>query len=248
MIEFSNRDLSSPGLGSICQSLFHILQAFKDPRTTHDEFIALKAVILINSIPATITATKSFRLLTNQVYQSIQYACDSNPSVYHDNYIRHFTLLLQLPHLKMLSSKLIRLFIDMRTNDLLPQADLLLEMLDAQETFDSSSSFLTHPTENTTSTNNNSTTSKNFNQQDDMKTSNLDTTNSRVSFQVILSIVNAFLDTNNYPVLSSSPLVYSSPSGKHSPITPPLQFYNHSRTDSPIPPTNLSFTMNNSSY
>ena len=214
----------------------------------------MKAVILINSIPATITATKSFRLLTNQVYQSIQYACDSNPSVYHDNYIRHFTLLLQLPHLKMLSSKLIRLFIDMRTNDLLPQADLLLEMLDAQETFDSTSTFLTHPTENITSnsstplTNNNSTTPKNFNQQEDMKTSNLDTTNSKISFRVIPSIINVFLDPNNYPVISSSPLVYSSPSGKHSPVTPPLQFYNHSRTDSSAPSTNLSFTMNNSSY
>ena len=180
---FSNRDLSSPGLGSICQSLFHILQAFKDPRTTHDEFIALKAAILINSIPATITTTKSFRLLTNQVYQSIQYACDSNPSVYHDNYIRHFTLLLQLPHLKMLSSKLIRLFLDMRSNELLPQADLLLEMLDAQETSDSSHSFLTLLTEGNPMTNNNtSTTSKNFTQQEENQTSNIDATNSKIDF------------------------------------------------------------------
>lgn len=133
---FRNRDLSSPGLGSICSSLFNILQAFKDPRTTHEEFIALKATTLINSVPATIASTKSFRMLTNQVYQSVQYACDSNPSVYHDNYIRHFTLLLQLPHIKGLSSKLIRLFLEMRANDLLPQADLLLEMLDAQENYD----------------------------------------------------------------------------------------------------------------
>ena len=36
----------------------------------------------------------------------------------------------------MLSSKLIRLFLYMRANDLLPQADLLLEMLDAQDTCD----------------------------------------------------------------------------------------------------------------
>jgi hypothetical protein len=36
----------------------------------------------------------------------------------------------------MLSSKLIRLFLYMRANELLPQADLLLEMLDAQDTFD----------------------------------------------------------------------------------------------------------------
>ena len=180
----SNRDLSSPGLGSICQSLFHILQAFKDPRTTHEEFIALKATILINSIPATIATTKSFRLLTNQVYQSIQYTCDSNPSVYHDNYIRHFTLLLQLPHLKMLSSKLIRLFLDMRANDLLPQADLLLEMLDAQDTFDVTSSFLTLNTDmSTLSTNKTSSTyptSKNFNQQNENKTANLDDTNGRI--------------------------------------------------------------------
>ena len=137
-----NRSLSSPGLGAICTNLFNILQAFKDPRTTHEEFIALKATILINSVPATITATKSFRLLTNQIYQSVQYTCDSNPSPYHDNSIRHFTLLLQLPHIKMLSSKLIRLFLDMRAKDLLPQADLLLEMLDAQDSFDVNNIFL----------------------------------------------------------------------------------------------------------
>jgi hypothetical protein len=188
-LSFSNRDLSSPGLGSICQNLFHILQAFKDPRTTHEEFIALKATILINSIPATIAATKSFRLLTNQVYQSIQYTCDSNPSVYHDNYIRHFTLLLQLPHLKMLSSKLIRLFLDMRANDLLPQADLLLEMLDAQETFDITNSFLTINTDinNLSSTTNsksssNYQTSKNYNQQDNNKTANNDDLNGKNTF------------------------------------------------------------------
>ena len=123
-------------MGSVCTYLFNILQAFKDPRTTHEEFIALKATILINSIPASISQTKSFRLLTNQIYQTIQYTCDSNPSVYHDNYIRHYTLLLQIPHIKMLSSKLIRFFLYMRSNELLPQADLLLEMLDAQDTCD----------------------------------------------------------------------------------------------------------------
>lgn len=36
----------------------------------------------------------------------------------------------------MLSSKLIRLFLYMRSNELLPQADLLLEMLDAQDSCD----------------------------------------------------------------------------------------------------------------
>jgi hypothetical protein len=133
---FSNRDLASPILSSICTYLFHILQAFKDPRTTHEEFIALKATILINSIPTTISSTKPFRLLTNQIYQTVQYTCESNPSIYHDNHIRQFTLLLQLPHIKLLSSKLIRLFLDMRTNELLPQADLLLEMLEAQDTCD----------------------------------------------------------------------------------------------------------------
>ena len=141
-LTFRNRDLSSPGLGSICTNLFNIVQVFRDPRTTHDEFIALKATTLINSVPTKINSTKSFRLLTNQVYQSIQYACDSNPSVYHDNYVRHFTLLLQLPHIKMLSTKLIRLFLEMRANDLLPQADLLLEMLDAQDSFENNASFL----------------------------------------------------------------------------------------------------------
>jgi hypothetical protein len=143
---------------------------FKDPRTTHEEFIALKATTLINSVPTTITSTKSFRLLTNQIYQSIQYTCDSNPSVYHDNYVRHFTLLLQLPHVKMLSSKLIRFFLDMRANDLLPQADLLLEMLDAQDPYNINNSFLSFNTDvnslssrtpsfsqNSTITNNNNT-------------------------------------------------------------------------------------------
>ncbi len=134
-------------MGSICTYLFNILQAFKEPRTTHEEFIALKAAILINSIPASIASTKSFRLLTNQIYETIRYTCDSNPSVYRDNYIRHFTVLLQLPHIKMLSSKLIRLFLYMRNNELLPQADLLLEMLDAQDTFDISFNIQSEETE-----------------------------------------------------------------------------------------------------
>lgn len=47
----------------------------------------------------------------------------------------------------MLSSKLIRLFLEMRANDVLPQADLLLEMLDAQDTFDRSQNFLTYNSE-----------------------------------------------------------------------------------------------------
>lgn len=65
----------------------------------------------------------------------------------------------------------------MRSNDLLPQADLLLEMLDAQETFDSSLNFLTLPTDT-----NSTTTSKNYNQQEENKTTNLDATNSKRSF------------------------------------------------------------------
>lgn len=92
--------------------------------------------MLINSIPTNLATTKSFRVLTNQIYQTIQDTCDSNPSIYRDNYLRYFTLLLQIPHIKTLSSKLTRLFLYMRSNDLLPQADLLLEMLDAQDSFD----------------------------------------------------------------------------------------------------------------
>ncbi|CAF1422525.1 unnamed protein product [Adineta ricciae] len=130
------RELSSPILSSICTYLLNILQVFKDSRATHDEFIALKATILINSIPATISSTKAFRILTNQIYQTVQYTCDANPSVYQDNSLRHFTLLLQLPHIKMLSTKLMKLFLDMRNNDMLPQADLLLEMLEAQDACD----------------------------------------------------------------------------------------------------------------
>ncbi len=245
---FSNRDLSSPGLGSICQNLFHILQAFKDPRTTHEEFIALKATILINSIPATIATTKSFRLLTNQVYQSIQYTCDSNPSVYHDNYIRHFTLLLQLPHLKTLSSKLIRLFIDMRANDLLPQADLLLEMLDAQDTFDITNSFLTLNADiNNSKTSSMYSTSKNYN-QDDNKMSHLDDTDGKILIHTSNSIVDlSILDQINYRPTSSSPLVYSTSPRKRSPPTPPLQYHKHPRNET-TPLTNMHFPMNNSSY
>lgn len=47
----------------------------------------------------------------------------------------------------MLSLKLIRLFVEMRTNDLLPQADLLLEMLDAQDSLDLNNSFLSMNTD-----------------------------------------------------------------------------------------------------
>ncbi|CAF0735929.1 unnamed protein product [Didymodactylos carnosus] len=130
------RELNSPTLQCICSNLFNLVQAFKEPRTTHEEFIALKATILINSVPSTISSTKALRTLTNQVYQSIQYASDSNPHIYNENYIRHFFLLLQLPHIKLLSSRLIRLFLDMRILNMLPQADLLLEMLDAQEMID----------------------------------------------------------------------------------------------------------------
>ncbi|CAF0814235.1 unnamed protein product [Didymodactylos carnosus] len=130
------RELNSPVLQCICSDLFNLVQAFKEPRTTHEEFIALKATTLINSVPSSISSTKPFRTLTNQVYQSVQYASDSNPHIYNENYIRHFFLLLQLPHIKMLSTRLIRLFLDMRMLNILPQADLLLEMLDAQKMID----------------------------------------------------------------------------------------------------------------
>jgi hypothetical protein len=78
----------------------------------------------------------------------------------------------------MLSSKLIRLFLDMRANDLLPQADLLLEMLDAQDTFDINNSFLTINTD--ISTNNNNITSK-----DDNKTPNIDDLNGKKKIYII---------------------------------------------------------------
>lgn len=42
-------------------------------------------------------------------------------------------LLLQLPHIRILSSTLIGIFWKMRSKNFLPQADLLLEMLDAQQ-------------------------------------------------------------------------------------------------------------------
>lgn len=131
-----NRDLSSPCLGSICTYLFQILQVFKHPRTTHEEFIALKATMLINSLPSNVASTKSYRILSNQIYQTVKFASDSNPNIYQDHSLRHFTLLLQLPHIKILSAKLMKLFLDMRANEFLPQADLLLEMLEAQDSFD----------------------------------------------------------------------------------------------------------------
>jgi len=73
----------------------------------------------------------------------------------------------------MLSSKLIRLFLDMRANDLLPQADLLLEMLDAQDTFDINNSFLTINTDISTNNNNNIIS------KDDNKTQNIDDLNGK---------------------------------------------------------------------
>ena len=78
----------------------------------------------------------------------------------------------------MLSSKLIRLFLDMRANDLLPQADLLLEMLDAQDTFDINNGFLSINTDGNTRS---SSFSQNYNQkkQDDQTTSNIDDLNGK---------------------------------------------------------------------
>ncbi|UJR26010.1 hypothetical protein I4U23_007356 [Adineta vaga] len=273
-----NRDLSSPGLGAICTSLFNILQAFKDPRTTHEEFIALKATILINSIPATITTTRSFRLLTNQIYQAIQYTCDSNPSVYHDNYIRHFTLLLQLPHIKMLSLKLIRLFILMRSNDLLPQADLLLEMLDAQDSLDLNNGFLSMNTNisalstdtsnlsqnlSTNNNNENNTTSSvtvpssmnSTKLQPGYQTSNnfnqiQETDDQTPNMTGLNSRLKFFSHQMNYQATSSSMLYANSSSGKRSPATPPVQYYKHSHSESisNSTPTNMHFQMNNMSY
>ncbi|CAF4196198.1 unnamed protein product, partial [Rotaria sp. Silwood2] len=270
-----NRTLSSPGVGGICTSLFNILQTFKEPRTTHEEFIALKAAILINSIPATITTTKSFRLLTNQIYQSIQYACDSNPSVYQDNSIRHFTLLLQLPHIKMLSSKLIRLFLDMRANDLLPQADLLLEMLDAQDAFDINNCFLSlnhdvhnlpsqisNVNQNLTSNNNNNNNNNNnttpVRQSTPMNNSKVQSDCSNpINYNKKQEDDNetANLDDPNgqmnYRMTSSSPMVFATTMpGKRSPSTPPLPYYKQPRTETiPRPPsTNMHFPMNNSPY
>jgi len=141
-----NRDLSSPCLGSICTYLFQILQVFKHPRTTHEEFIALKATMLINSLPSNVAQTKSYRMLSNQIYSTVKFASDSNPHIYQDHSLRHFTLLLQLPHIKILSAKLMKLFLDMRANDYLPQADLLMEMLEAQDSFDISLNLDSHQT------------------------------------------------------------------------------------------------------
>ncbi|CAF4249112.1 unnamed protein product [Rotaria socialis] len=202
-----NHDLSSPVLSSICTNLFNILHVFKDPHTIHEEFISLKATMLINSIPANITSTKAFRLLTNQIYQALQYTCDSNLSVYHDNYIRHTTLLLQIPHIKMLSSKLIKLFLHMRTNDLLPQADLLLEMLDAQDTMDISFNMnvnnLSSNTENCT--------------QNSLISNNISST----SFEIDDSSMYSDQYSNMLPINIDK----NNLSEKNSPTTPVLPFY-----------------------
>ncbi|CAF2020898.1 unnamed protein product [Rotaria magnacalcarata] len=202
-----NHDLSSPILSSICTNLFNILHVFKDPHTIHEEFISLKATILINSIPANITSTKAFRLLTNQIHQALKYTCDSNHSVYHDNYIRHTTLLLQIPHIKMLSSKLIRLFLHMRTNDLLPQADLLLEMLDAQDTMDISFNMnvnnLSSNTENCT------------------RNSLISNTIPSISFE----IADSSMYSNQYSNMLPINIDKNSLSEKHSQLTPTLPFY-----------------------
>ncbi|CAF3475990.1 unnamed protein product [Rotaria socialis] len=244
-----NRSLSSPGVGAICTSLFNILQAFKEPRTTHEEFIALKAAILINSIPATITTTKSFRLLTNQIYQSIQYTCDSNPSVYQDNSLRHFTLLLQLPHIKMLSSKLIRLFLNMRANDLLPQADLLLEMLDAQDALDLNHGFLSinsgannlpsHTSsfsQNLTNNNNNIKTAPTISQPPLNNSKTQLNCTKPINYNQKHQDDNSNIDDSNrqmnYRMSTSTPMMYSTTmSGKRSPLTPPLQYCKQPRNE-----------------
>ncbi|CAM4744992.1 unnamed protein product [Rotaria magnacalcarata] len=264
-----NRSLSSPGVGAICTSLFNILQAFKEPRTTHEEFIALKAAILINSIPTTITTTKSFRLLTKQIYESIQYTCDSNPSVYQDNSLRHFTLLLQLPHIKMLSSKLIRLFLNMRANDLLPQADLLLEMLDAQDTFDLNRGFLSINSDannlplHTPNFSQNLTDNNNTKTASTMSQATLNNSKTQSNCTKPINYVQKHQDDNqnsnidesnrpmNYRMPTSTPMMYSTTmSGKRSPSTPPLQYCKQPRNEliQASPPTSMHFPMNNSSY
>ena len=69
----------------------------------------------------------------------------------------------------MLSSKLIRLFLYMRANDLLPQADLLLEMLDAQDTCDISLQLNVNNT-------NHSSQSENFSNSNTLTTTNMNST------------------------------------------------------------------------
>ncbi|CAF0768370.1 unnamed protein product [Adineta steineri] len=224
-----NRDLSSSILNSICTYLFNLIQVFKDPRTTHEEFIALKATILINSIPATISSTKPFRILTNQIYQTLHFTCDLNPSVYQDTSIRHFTLLLQLSHIKILSSKLIRLFLDMRNNDLLPQADLLLEMLDAQDVFDISFNM---------DVNTFSSQTKTFSQN------SLENNNTSSS---PFSLDNTLIYTDQYSTMSAMKTNkdhLSNLSEKRSSSTPALPFYQ--QTDS-MSITNTGHMLNNGS-
>lgn len=102
--------------------------------------------MLINSLPSNVAQTKSYRILSNQIYSTVKFASDSNPHIYQDHSLRHFTLLLQLPHIKILSAKLMKLFLDMRANDYLPQADLLMEMLEAQDSFDISLNLDSHQT------------------------------------------------------------------------------------------------------
>jgi hypothetical protein len=218
-------------LGSVCTYLFNILQAFKDPRTTHEEFIALKATILINSIPTTISSSKPFRILTHQIYQTVQYTCDSNPSVYHDNYIRQFTLLLQLPHIKMLSSKLIRLFLDMRSNESLPQADLLLEMLDAQDTFDVSfNTDVNSPSLHTETFPENSLTNNTI------SSTPFVIDNSSIYPKQYSNISTMEVNRNNLPDLS----------GQRPVSTPPVLYYKQTSSESPVP--NGHFLNNDSSF
>jgi hypothetical protein len=132
----------------------------------------------------------------------------------------------------MLSSKLIRLFLDMRTNDLLPQADLLLEMLDAQDTFDLPSSMDTNVlsscpvnfSQNSLTNNNNNIISTPF------------TTDSPSIYPEQYSNISAIEMDNDISDLS----------GKHSSSTPSHSFYKRTQSE----PTTLNghFIVNNSSY
>lgn len=127
---FRKNKFSNSALEKIVKTLFEIVEIFRNPRTTNDEFLALKATILINSIPSSNDVTSSLHFLTNQIYRSFRFAAERNSK---ENHNRQMLLLLQLPHIRILSSTLIGIFWKMRSKNFLPQADLLLEMLDAQQ-------------------------------------------------------------------------------------------------------------------
>jgi len=131
----------------------------------------------------------------------------------------------------MLSSRLIRLFLDMRTNELLPQADLLLEMLDAQDTFDISFNMDVNSLSSRTET---------FT-EDPLTNNNISSTpfaidNSSIYPKQYSNISTMEIDKNNISDLS----------GKRSVSTPPLPYYKQAQNDSTT--LNGHFLNNDSSY